>query len=76
MARVLVTCALVALFAVAALARAQDAGVVAPRVRVVRPPEGSLRRGPIVAPAWAVGLGGGLVVVAAAGALAWRASRR
>ncbi len=78
MARALVTCALVALLAVAALARAQDsdAGVMATRARVVRPPEGSLRRGRLPLPGWAVGLTGGALSLGAAGWLIWRASRR
>lgn len=70
-------CALVALLgSVASASRAEDAGVVEPRVRVVRPPEGSLRRGALAVPGWGVGVAGGTLVLAAAGVLVWRASRR
>jgi hypothetical protein len=76
--RALLACLLVALFAAAAIAHAQeaDAGGPVTRVRVIRPPEGSLRRGRVQVPGWVLGLGGGAIVVAAAGALVWRASRR
>ena len=61
--------------AVASTTLAQDAGPLRFRTRVERPPEGSLRRGPLSVPGWVVYAGGGLIVVAAAGALAWRIRR-
>lgn len=77
MARALLTALLLTILAVAAPALAQDdAGVPAPRVRVVRPPEGSMRRGPLPAPEWVVYAVGGAIVSAAAGFLAWRSLSR
>lgn len=62
----------------ASVARAQDedAGAQRTRTRVIRPPEGSLRRGVIPSPDWAVYVGGGLIVAAAAGALAYRVGKK
>ncbi len=44
-------------------------------VHTERPPEGTLRRGRLAAPAWAVYVGAGGLLVAAAGALAVRLRR-
>lgn len=60
------------------VARAQDeseAPTERVHTRVVRPPEGSLRRGPWPVPGWVPYAGGGLVLAAAAGALAYRARK-
>jgi hypothetical protein len=63
-------CALSALCADGAAA--QDLGS---RVRWERPPEGTLESGAISAPAWAVALVAGLVVIGAAGVLAFATLR-
>lgn len=63
----------------AASAHAQedaDAGKVRVRTRVVRPPEGSMRRGNLPVPSWLVYALGGLIVVGAGGVLAWRVARK
>lgn len=54
-----------------------DGGVVEeePRVRVVRPEEGSWRRGVLPVPGWVPLAAGAVVVIAAAGLLVWRARR-
>ncbi|HJL20305.1 MAG TPA: hypothetical protein RMH99_31855 [Sandaracinaceae bacterium LLY-WYZ-13_1] len=54
---------------------APDAGAVVVRRHVERPPEGSMRRGPVPVPGWAVWICGGLIVAGSAGALAWRLKR-
>lgn len=56
----------------APLAGAQEP---APPVRVVRPPEGSLRRGALPVPGW-IALAGGAALAGAAGYSIFRASRR
>lgn len=61
-----------ALFASAASAQEEDAGAVRTTTRVIRPPEGSLRRGAFPVPGWVLYVGGGLVVAVAGGALAYR----
>ncbi|HEY8430910.1 MAG TPA: hypothetical protein VIL20_21170 [Sandaracinaceae bacterium] len=76
MARALATAALVALLCAAPATAQQDAGAPALRVRVVRPPEGSMRRGILPVPDWAVYAAGGLLAAVAAGVLAWRTSTR
>lgn len=55
-----------------AAAQEEDAGAARTRTRVIRPPEGSLRRGAFPVPGWVLYVGGGLVVAAAGGALAYR----
>jgi hypothetical protein len=75
------TAAMIAVFfsVMAASAAAQssdaDAGPVSVRVRVLRPPQGSMRRGVLPAAEWAVYAGGGALVLCAAGWLVWRAIR-
>lgn len=65
------------LLALAAPAAAQDeAEPAAPRVRVVRPPEGSMRRGVLPAPEWVFYVCGGWMLAAAAGVLVWRSVTR
>ena len=59
-----------------AAAQEPDAGVTRVRTRVVRPPEGSMRRGSLPVPGWLVYLGGGVVVLGAGAALAWRLGRK
>jgi len=56
-------------------ARAQDGGEPTERVRLVRPPAGSIERGSIQVPEWVVLTGGIAVALAAAAALAARARR-
>ncbi len=61
------------------VACAQDATAEAPggrEVRVVRPPEGSIRRGVLLVPAWTVYLVGGTLTVLAAGAVLARGRSR
>lgn len=77
MARALSIAVLLVLFALAAPAAAQDeAEPPARRVHVVRPPEGSMRRGVLPAPEWAFYACGGWMLAAAAGVLVWRSVTR
>ena len=73
--RWLVLTALLTALPAVALAQDEDAGAVTVEVHTERPPEGSLRRGLVPAPAWLLYVGGGLVVAAAGGALVWRMAR-
>jgi len=59
----------------AGAAQEADAGRVTVEVHTERPPSGSLRRGLVPAPDWLLYVGGGLLVAAAAGALAFRLAR-
>ncbi len=78
--RRLLLIALLALLPAGAAAEDEDAGAVTVTVHTERPPEGSLRRGIVPAPGWALYLGGGALVAAAATALlvriVWSKSRR
>ncbi len=69
-----------ALFAAMTVASAQDEDAGAPepevRERIVRPPEGSLRRGSFGVPEWAVYAGAGVLVAIAGGALILRLAGR
>ncbi len=76
MARALRVAFFLASLALAAPALAQDGGAPQPVVRVVRPPEGSMRRGALPAPEWAVYACSGAMIVAAAGVLVWRTLTR
>ncbi|MCA9611068.1 MAG: hypothetical protein KC619_35985 [Myxococcales bacterium] len=70
--RRLLLIALLGAMPASAAAQDEDAGAVTVEVHTERPPEGSLRRGVVPAPSWALYAGGGLLVAAAAGALGWR----
>ncbi len=77
MRRALSSAVLFVLLALAAPAAAQDEAEPAPpRVRVVRPPEGSMRRGVLPAPEWVFYACGGWMLAAAAGVLVWRSVTR
>ncbi|MCB9591240.1 MAG: hypothetical protein H6719_00795 [Sandaracinaceae bacterium] len=73
--RWLVLTALLTALPAAAFAQDEDAGAVTVEVHTERPPAGSMRRGLVPAPGWVLYLGGGLLVVAAGGGLAWRLAR-
>lgn len=79
MARVLRGVVLVLAIAVVASTSHAQEPAGADEVRVVRPPEGSLRRGRLAVPDFAVYAVGGTLTALAAGALivrSWRSGRR